>query len=172
SEDRESIKKAPVAAGAEGGEGRDAADLRPKRTVTLLFISEEHESLVPEEREIFADPASPAAEAREILSELIKGSQRGLLSPIPQETRLIQVYIDKDGTAYVDFSREFADRHPSGSTAEIDTVYAVVDSLAQNLKAVKKVFLLVDGEERETLAGHIAIDRPIVPDYSLIAGRG
>ena len=76
----------------------------------------------------------------------------------------------KDGTAYVDFSREFADRHPSGSSAEIATIYAVVDSLAINLKSVRKVCLLVDGEERETLAGHIAISRPIPPDFSKIAG--
>jgi len=38
------------------------------------------------------------------------------------------------------------------------------------LKSVRKVCLLVDGEERETLAGHIAISRPIPPDFSKIAG--
>jgi len=58
-----------------------------------------------------------------------------------------------------------------GTSAEIETIYAVVDSLAYNLKSIKKVCLLVDGEERETLAGHIAIDRPILPDFSLIAGN-
>jgi spore germination protein GerM len=171
SEDRETIKKAPLTAGPAAGEGAVSADLRPKRTVTLLFVGEDSESLIPEDREILADPASPAAEAREILRELIKGSQTGLLSAVPPETKLLQVYVDKDGTAFVDFSREFADRHPSGSTAEIATVFAVVDSLAQNLPSVKKVFLLIDGEERETLAGHIAIDHPILPDFSLIAGR-
>jgi spore germination protein GerM len=171
SENREAIKKEPVETGTEAGESQGAAEGAPKRTVTLLFLSEESESLVPEEREIFAAPESPEAEARAVLNELVKGSEKGLLSALPPETRLIQVYIERDGTAYVDFSKEFADRHPSGSTAEIQTVYAVVDTLAQNIKTVKKVFLLVDGEERETLAGHIAIDRPIAPDYSLIAGR-
>lgn len=145
------------------------ADSRPRRTVKLLFLSEEREALVPEEREIVADPSSPAFEARQILTELIKGSSAGLLSSIPPETKLIQVYITKEGTAYADFSREFSDRHPSGSNAEIATIYAVVDSLAYNLKSVKKVCLLIDGEERETLAGHIAINHAILPDFSRIA---
>jgi spore germination protein GerM len=170
SENRESIKKAPAVSDPSAGPGGAEADLRPKRKVNLLFLSEESESLIAEEREIFAD-SSPAREAREILLELIKGSQTGLLSAIPPETKLIQVYIDKDGTAFVDLSREFVDRHPSGSSAEIATVYAIVDTLASNLGSVKKVFLLVDGEERETLSGHVALDRPIVPDFSLIAGR-
>jgi spore germination protein GerM len=164
---RESIKQAPV----DSSDATAAApvDERPKRKVDLFFLREEDDRLVREAREIVADPASAAAEAHSILIELIRGSSAGLLSALPAETKLIQVYVTKEGTAYVDLSREFADRHPSGSSAEIATVYAVVDSLAANLKTVKKVFLLVEGEERETLAGHVALDRPIVPDYSLIA---
>ena len=165
---RESIKKAPVDSSVATA-ATEPADERPKRKVDLFFLREEDDRLVREAREIVADPASAAAEARSILIELLRGSSAGLLSALPAETKLIQVYVTKDGTAYVDLSREFADRHPSGSSAEIATVYAVVDSLAANLKTVKKVFLLVEGEERETLAGHVALDRPIVPDYSLIA---
>jgi len=170
SDNRESIKKAQPGEGLSAEDGTTAADSRPRRTVKLLFLSEEREALIPEEREIVADPSSPAFEARQILTELIKGSNAGLLSAIPPETKLIQVYITKEGTAYADFSREFSDRHPSGSNAEIATIYAVVDSLAYNLKSVKKVCLLIDGEERETLAGHIAINHAILPDFSRIAG--
>ena len=171
SDNRESIKKGRPGPESSVAERTSAADARPKRTVKLMFLQEENEALIPEEREIVANEDSPAVEAREIIAELIKGSQAGLLSAIPPETKLIQVYVTKEGIAYVDFSREFADRHPSGTSAEIETIYAVVDSLAYNLKSIKKVCLLVDGEERETLAGHIAIDRPILPDFSLIAGN-
>ena len=171
SDNRESIKKAQPGTGLSAEEGTSPADPRPKRTVKLLFLSDERDALVPEEREIVADASSPAFEARQILQELIKGSRSGLLSAIPPETKLIQVYVTRDGIAYVDFSREFADRHPSGSNAEIATIYAVVDSLAYNLKSIKKVCLLVDGEERETLAGHIAINHPILPDFSKMGGE-
>ncbi|MHB8053768.1 MAG: GerMN domain-containing protein [Candidatus Aminicenantales bacterium] len=168
SDNRESIKKGGAGPQLSGPEETAAADARPKRTIKLLFLGEEGESFIPEEREIVADETSVAVEAREIVAELIKGSRTGLMSAVPPETRLIQVYVTKDGTAYVDFSREFADRHPSGTSAEIETIYAVVDSLAINLTSVKKVCILVDGEERETLAGHIAINRPIPPDFTLI----
>jgi spore germination protein GerM len=169
SDNRESIKKGGRGTGISAPDEAEEADPRPKRIVKLMFLAEERSGFVPEEREIVADEASPSLEAREIVAELIKGSRTGLLSAVPSETKLIQVYVTKDGTAYVDFSREFAECHPSGTSAEMETIYAVVDSLAYNLTSVKKVCLLIDGEERETLAGHIAINRPIPPDFTLIA---
>jgi len=166
---RESIKKSPEFSAAGPGETvGPASDGRPKRKVTLFFLRDDSESLIPEEREITAEPGAPTSEARSILLELIKGSSTGLLSPLPPETKLIQVYATRDGTLYADFSRELAERHSSGSSAEIATVYAIVDALAYNIRTVKKVFILVEGEEKETLAGHIILDRPILPDFSLI----
>jgi spore germination protein GerM len=108
-------------------------------------------------------------ETEEYVAELIKGPAGGLAPVLPAETKLGRIYITRDGTAYVDFSRELADKHPSGTTAELSTIYAVVDGLAFNFKSIKKVFLLVDGEERETLAGHVGLDRAFSPDFSLIA---
>jgi len=169
SDNRESIRKGGRGTEASVPENAEETDARPKRIVKLMFLNEDGEAFIPEEREITADETSPSVEAREIVAELIQGSKTGLLSAIPPETRLIQAYVTKDGTAYVDFSREFAEKHPSGTSAEMETIYAVVDSLAYNLTSVKKVCLLVDGEERETLAGHIAINRPIPPDFTLIA---
>lgn len=168
SDNRESIKKGGRGTEAAAAE-REEADARPMRTVKLMFLDEDRTVFIPEEREIIADETSPSVEARQIVAELIKGSREGLLSAVPPETKLIQVYITKAGTAYVDFSREFSERHPSGTSAEMETIYAVVDSLAYNLTSVKNVCLLIDGEERETLAGHIAINRPIPPDFTLIA---
>src|SRR4030042_5746021 len=100
SDNRESSKKAQPGAGLSAEEGTSPVDPRPKRTVNLLFLSDEGDALVLEEREIVADPSSPAFEARPILQELINGSRSGLLSSIPSETRLIQVYVTRDGIAY------------------------------------------------------------------------
>jgi spore germination protein GerM len=141
-----------------------AAAAPAKRTVTLFFLREADDLLAPEEREIVSDP-SPAREAAAILAELISGSSSGGVPVLPPETKLGQVYVTRDGTAYVDLSRDFVDLHPSGSSAEIASVYALVNSLAFNLKTVKKVFFLVEGEERETLAGHIGLGRPFLPDF-------
>lgn len=145
----------------------EAPEPRAKKKVTIFFLREEDDLLWPEEREIFAD-ASLVREAEQVISELIRGSQSGLVSPLPPETKLWQLFLTKDGTAYVDFSKEMMEKHPSGSSAEILTVYSIVDSLAFNFKTIKKVFILIDGEEKETFAGHISLERPFLPDYSLV----
>jgi spore germination protein GerM len=137
------------------------------KKVTLFFLREEDNQLVPEEREINSDP-SAVREAEEVVAELIKGSKAGLVSSLPPETRLAQLFITKEGVAYVDFSKDLIEKHPSGSAAEISTVYSIVNSLTYNFKPIKKVFILIEGEERETLGGHISLDHPFLPDYSLV----
>ena len=139
-----------------------------KKMVILFFASDGDELLHPEEREIEAAP-TPAEEAGRVLQELIKGSHGGFLSTIPAETKLRQVYITKEGVAYADFSKEMSANHPSGSAAEIATVYAVVNSLAYNFKDVKRVFILIDGAEKDTLGGHVILNRPLLPYFSLVA---
>jgi hypothetical protein len=51
------------------------------------------------------------------------------------------------------------------------TVFSLVDTLAYNFPSIKKVFLLIDGEERETLSGHLCLDRAYLPDYDLTVRR-
>jgi spore germination protein GerM len=157
--------------GAVKAPGKDTPppmDTKHTKKVTLFFVRPSDGLLAPEEREI-ALSDSLIRETEEYVAELIKGPAGELAPALPAETRLGRIYITRDGTAYVDFSRELADKHPSGTTAELSTIYAVVDGLAFNFKSIKKVFILVDGEERETLAGHIGLDRAFLPDYSRIA---
>ena len=137
------------------------------RTIRLYFLSEEDGLLHAEERAIPAD-TSPVREAEAVIAELIKGPEKGYLATIPPDTRLRQLFVTQDGTAYVDFSREFAEKHPSGTSAEVATVYSIVNSLALNIPSVKKVVFLVEGGEKETLGGHINLSKPFTPLKSLI----
>ena len=141
---------------------------REAKTVRLFFLSEEDSLLHPEPREILAGP-SIVEEAEQVVEELIRGSDKGYISPLPPETKLRQLFVTKDGVAYVDLSREIMEKHPSGSSAELATVYSIVNTLAYNFKPIKKVFLLVEGSEKETLSGHINLSQPFVPLYSLNA---
>lgn len=138
------------------------------KKITLFFPSEADSLLHPEEREIIASP-SLIKEAKQTILELLEGSKNGYLSPFPPETRLRELYFTKEGIAYVDFSREIQERHISGSTAEMATVFSVVNSLTYNFKSIKKVFILIEGGEKETLGGHINLSRPFLPKYDLIA---
>jgi spore germination protein GerM len=134
----------------------------------LFFLSEQNDLLYKEERELAFDSLL-VHQAKLVIEELIKGSQKGWVSPIPAETKLREVFITAQGIAYIDFSKEMHDNHPSGSTAEICTIFAIVNALTYNFKSIKSVYILIDGGEQETLNGHIDLKQPLLPRYDLIA---
>jgi spore germination protein GerM len=155
----------PVPSPDEAGE---PGEPRETRTVTLYFLSDDDMRLHSETREILVQEQD-IFEVKQTLEELVRGPSDDSLSPIPSGTRLREVYISREGVAYVDFSRELRDNHPSGSRAEISTVFAIVNSLTQNFKSVRRVFILIEGTERETLNGHVDLTRPLLPRLDLIA---
>lgn len=164
---KESIKHAvrPTETAGSSSPARKAET----KTVTLFFLSGNDDLLHPEERQVVLNSSSPNDLARVIVEEILKGSSQGLLNALPEGTRLRQVYVTSDGTAYVDFSRHITSGNYYGSSGEMAAVYSVVNSLAYNLKSVKKVVFLVEGSEKETLGGHIDLSSPFIPDFSLVA---
>ena len=138
------------------------------RSITLYFLSKDDNYLHSEKREIVDHP-SVVRQAIQSVEELLKGSQQGLLSPLPEGTELREFFITKRGVAYVDFSGDIRDEHLSGTSAELGTVFSVVNTLTYNFKSIKKVFILIDGSEKETLAGHIDLSQPLVPRYDLVS---
>jgi len=143
------------------GPGLSLPSLEPKRSVRLFFASADEGSLQEEMREIKAGAVHE--EAKMALLELIKGPGPELVSPLPPGIQLRQLYIDGQGIAYVDFGPELRDLHPGGSRAELLAVYSIVDTLAYNFDQVKRVKILIEGSEIETLAGHIDLRRPLKP---------
>lgn len=141
---------------------------RKTRSVALFFLSADDDLLHRESRKV-ATAASMGDEAENIIRELIKGSTGGLISPLPSQTKIRQVYVTDEGVAYVDFSRDLIDKFAYGSEAELETVYAVVDTLAYNFKSIKKVIILVEGSEKDTLGGHVDLSKPITPDFQIVA---
>jgi len=138
------------------------------KPVTLFFLADDDDLLHKETREIASGP-TVADEAERALAELIRGSEKGFVSPLPPRTKVRQIFIAPDGRATVDFSREIMDGFAYGSTSELAAVYAIVDTLVFNFKPVKKVVILVEGVEKETLGGHVDLTRAFLPDYSLVA---
>lgn len=136
--------------------------LEPKKSLRLFYVSPDEESLQEEIREIKVGRIVDE-EAKLALTELIKGPHSDLLSPLPPGTRVRQLYIDGQGIAYVDFSSELRDNHPGGSKAELLSVYSIVDTLVYNFEQIRRVKILIDGSEVETLAGHIDLRRPLKP---------
>lgn len=166
----------PDGAADAGAEPAKAAEptsdpLRPVR-VQIYFPADDATELVGEDRDIF-DTAAPGDRAKQILSDLIEGPRGGeAVSALPRGVRVRQVYVLDDGTAYADFSRELTDLAPGGTAAELMTVYAIVNSLALNVGEIRRVGILVDGHEIETLGGHLDLRRPLPARSDLIRGSG
>jgi hypothetical protein len=79
--------------------------------------------------------------------------------PIGAGADVRDVYLLGDDTAIVDTNAAFADAHPSGVLAEELTVASMVVTLNANDTKIQRVKLLVNGQERETLAGHADLRR-------------
>ena len=138
------------------------------KSVRLFFPSLAKEGLLePEERKIYSSD-QVAVEAKQIVAELIAGSKEGRDPPLPAETKLREVFITSEGLAVVDLTKEVASNHPGGISQEITSIYAIVNSLTQNLPSVERVQILLEGGEAETLAGHLDLTRPFLPDLSLL----
>lgn len=139
-----------------------------QRKVTLYFPSAGSGKLAGESRDIFDSPA-PADRAKQILSDLLEGPNRnGSLRALPRGVRLRQVYVTDGGIAFADFSADLKFAVAGGSMDEILTVYSIVNSLALNIDEVRKVGILVEGEECETLSGHMDLRRPLPADRRLL----
>jgi spore germination protein GerM len=109
-------------------------------------------------------PGTLTSRIEEALSRLIKD---GSPDTIPKGTSLINLGI-RQNTVYADFTVEIKTNHPGGSTAEINTVYAIVNTVTLNFPEIKDVQILIEGKKAATLAGHIDISQPIGPQTKII----
>jgi spore germination protein GerM len=136
-----------------------AADAR-KITATLYFVSEDGMSLVGVQREVpFGETVLD--QARQIVTAQLAVAPGPLVSAIPSETTLRALYLTERGDAFVDLSADARTRHTGGALDELFTVYTIVNALTTNLPAVKRVQILIEGKEVDTLAGHVDLRHPL-----------
>lgn len=136
---------------------------RATREVTLYFADPRWTRLVGERRVVSAQEGVPDR-LRELVTALAEGPRGDGAPVLPPEARLQGAYLGKDGLAVIDFEPGISAFHPGGVSGELLTVFAVVHTLVENVPEVQSVQILVGGAERETLAGHVKIAEPLVPD--------
>jgi hypothetical protein len=134
-------------------------------------------------------PAEPSLRARVILDRMLSDfAQSTSTHPLPAGPAVADVFLlplpltnpssnaDADGSSHaspygrihmpddqlavVNLTKSFADQHPSGIGTEDLTLRAIIATLHANLPNVTEVRFLVDGQTRETLAGHADLTRP------------
>jgi spore germination protein GerM len=74
--------------------------------------------------------------------------------PLPPGSDVRSVYLVDPGLAVIDINAAFADGHRSGVLSEELTVASLIQTLTANLPGILRVKILVEGKERQTLAGH------------------
>jgi spore germination protein GerM len=99
--------------------------------------------------------ADPTQRARQVLQELIANPPTSGQRTIPADTELLGFYILPDGTAVADFSDAIASETPSGILSEQETVDSIAQTLASNVPSLRRLKILIHGQEAQTLAGHI-----------------
>ena len=141
-----------------------------RKEVLLYFSDSEGEYLIGERRKILKRD-SLREEAKEAIVELIKGPKGKLLRTLPPRTKLLNLQINDAGLAKANFNQALSKDHPGGSSAEMMTVYSVVNTLSLNFPQIKRVQILIDGKPIETITGHLSLSLPVSPKPELIRGR-
>ncbi len=87
---------------------------------------------------------------------------------MPQGTTLRGLYVSDRFEVFVDLDATVRTKHPGGSMQELLTVYSVVNTLLVNLPTMTEVQILIDGQEADSLAGHVDLRRPLRKNERLI----
>ena len=139
----------------------EAAEMERVRTVTVYYGSTDGSSLVAEHRRISSSEKT-LDNLRNLVESLIGGPREGGVATIPASVRLRGVFIHEK-TAVIDFSRELVDDFSGGTTAEYMLISSLVQTVCANFSQVEAVRILVEGEEIDSLGGHLSIARPLRP---------
>jgi len=126
----------------------------PTEQVTLFVAYDDAGILRPQSTRLTL-PSGRQQRAQELLRALL-GIYLDQPSPhpIPAGSEVRAVYLVEPNLAVIDTNAAFADGHRSGIFVEELTVTSLVQTLAANIPGINRVKILVDGKERETLAGH------------------
>jgi hypothetical protein len=122
--------------------------------IRVLLAYDDDQALRWRETTVFM-PVDRALRARAALrAVLAQYLQTPSPHPLGKGADIKDVYLIGNDTMVVDTNRQFADGHPSGILLEQLTMTSLVETLTANVPGVARVKFLVEGEERETLAGH------------------
>ena len=129
-------------------------------TLVTLYVASDADGSLRRSQEDLALPQERSERARAVLRALFgKYSQGSSTHPIGAGSDVRDVFLMAANTAIVDTSAAFADSHPSGVLVEELTIASIVNTLNANDPQITRVKILVDGKERDTLAGHADLRR-------------
>jgi hypothetical protein len=126
----------------------------PTEQVTLFVAHDDDGSLRAQGAQI-PMPSGRQQRAEELLRALLslyldKSSPHALGAG----AEIRSVFLIDPGVAVIDVNSAFADTHRSGVLVEELTIASLIHTISVNTPGILRVKILVDGKDRDTLAGH------------------
>lgn len=92
------------------------------------------------------------ASLRAVLAEYLQSPSP---HPLGRGVDIRDVYWIDGDTVVINTTPQFVTAHPSSALLEQMTMASLIETLSANVQGVRRVKFLVDGRERDTLAGHV-----------------
>ena len=121
----------------------------------LFWISASNPSVLDAEDVSLALSADPVQRARQLVSALILSPPSPQQRTLPADTALLDFYLLADGTAIADFADTLSTGTPSGIMSEQLAVDSITKTLAASVPQIRRLKILLQGQEAESLAGHV-----------------
>jgi hypothetical protein len=99
--------------------------------------------------------SDPVLRAKQLLNTLLAGPVDPQERTLPPDAALLAFYLLRDGTGVADFSEGLATGIPSGIQSEQLAVDSITHTLQANVPQVRRLKILIHGQEADTLAGHL-----------------
>lgn len=79
----------------------------------------------------------------------------------PYRVKLRDLYMDREGTIYADFSGELKNNFHGDASEEYRIISELYKGLKANIPSFTALKFLIEGKEVESFGGHIVVSRPI-----------
>lgn len=128
----------------------------PTERVTLFVAYDDDGTLHAQSAQIPL-PSGRQQRAEELLRALLAIYLDKSSSPhrLGSGAEIRSVFLVDPGVAVIDINSAFADTHRSGVLVEELSVMSLIHTISANTPGIQKVKILVEGRQRETLAGHV-----------------
>lgn len=126
----------------------------PTERVTL-YVAHDDDGSLRAEAALIPLPSGRQQRAEELLRTLLSHYlDKSSPHPLGSGADIRSVFLVDPGVAVIDVNSAFADTHRSGVLVEELTVASLIHTVSANTPGILRVKILVDGKERDTLAGH------------------
>ena len=121
----------------------------------VLYVAQDEDGTMRAQPAQIPMPSGRQQRAEELARALISlYLEKNSPHVIGAGTEVRSVFLVDPGVAVIDMNGAFADSHRSGVLVEELTIASLIHTISANTPTILRVKILIDGKERETLAGH------------------